>query len=652
MLRTLRSKVLAILSLLMLVSLGGVGVSFWITQQVNSKLEEINHRAVPMQRELAQLTSDSELLRREMEHSLGFTHWRDPRWKPRRVPVWALEIHRSTLERFKAEYFNSNLWQEWYTRLNRMDEKLGQLAEVLFLKIQEQNFDGASELYPEWMSLIDMIQKEGEWAKREMDRETRNSFQLAQNSVKSLRTALQILLMVVIGVSLLILWMGERALRPIGHLRKIVQHITERGSLTQDDRADLPEFSISQQDEVSDLAREFHQMATSLLEREKTVHHQKGRLEDQNRLLMQMGALNQSILKSIPSLLLVCDREGCITQCNQKMVERLGAFKEEDVVGKNVLQFPMLERFFLDDDDQAKVKKIEPTHFLSEGQSQAGVFAGSLFPLWVESDHPSGRILLLDDMTESLELQKRLQQAEHLAAVGRMSAQVAHEVGNPLHSIGLEAELALDLLSQPEVKNAQVISLRHSIQTILASVERLQKIIQNYLRLSKLSPDRSVTVDFKAVIERVLATYANSCEDQGVKVNWRFEGSAIVKGDPDLLEYALGNLMRNSLQALEVRTKGKGRIDLEMKAKNATQLQLFFSDNGPGLPAEVQTNLFKPFFTTKAQGTGLGLSFVKKVFEDMGGTFSLGDSQVNIGTVFIGTLPLDLPVICEKEFNA
>jgi len=534
MLHSLRSKVFAFLSLLILVSLSGVTFSFWITQRVNTRLSEINGRSVPMQRELTQLSSDTELLKRELDRSLGFSHWSDPRWKPKRIPVWAIEVHRSTLERIKPENLNTRSWQDWYSRLLRMNASLGELAEQLFVQLQAQNFDRASELYPEWLKNIDMIQKEVDWARREIDSETRVAFRDAQNQVQDLRLALQLLLLVVIGIALIMLWMGERALRPIGRLRKIVQTITERGALTTLERASLPEIPISKTDEVSELAREFHQMATSLIEREKMIDYQKERLEEQNKLLMQMG-----------------------------------------------------------------------------------------------------------------ELQKRLQQAEHLAAVGRMSAQVAHEVGNPLHSIGLEAELALDVASKlPSPQSTSQISLKHSLQSILQSVERLQKIIQNYLRLSKPTAAPSQPISLQETLENVLATYANSLHALKIKIDWNFNAewtrSGVVMGDSDLLEYAIGNLMKNSIQALDVNPEYDRRILIEVAQKSSTQVKIIFGDNGPGITSDVQQNLFKPFITTKAQGTGLGLSFVKKVFNDLGGDFNLLYSAKNQGTQFEGTLPLHI----------
>lgn len=528
MLKSLRSKVFAFLSCLLLVSLMGVGVSFWITQRVNARLSEINLRSVPMQRELTQLSSDTDLLKREMERSLGFSHWGDPRWKPRRLPSWAAEVHRSTLERISRDDLNSDSWRDWVFRVRRLNSELSEGAEALFLELQARHADRASVLYPEWLKSVEMLQKEVEWAKREIDQETRTAFRDAQGRVQNLRLVLQILVLVVIGVALVVIWMGERALRPIGYLRAVVKQVNQRGVLTQDDRAGIPAIPLHQTDEVSELAREFNQMATTLIERERMIEYQKARLEEQNKALMQMG-----------------------------------------------------------------------------------------------------------------ELQKRLQQAEHLAAVGRLSAQVAHEVGNPLHSIGLESELALEVLNRmaPE-KSASALSIKQSLGSILTSVERLQKIIQNYLKLSRISPEQHRSVDLKVCAENAIATYANELQKAAIQTEWHFDpalaSSNGVRGDPDLIEYAIGNLIRNSIQALEKTPAADRKITLRIELESQDRVGFQFMDTGPGIDPEVRANLFKPFFTTKANGTGLGLSFVKKVFTDAGGDFQLKSSSLNPGAHFEG----------------
>ncbi len=517
---------------MLLVSLTGVGISFWITQRVNSRLSEINLRSVPMQRELTQLSSDTELLKREMDRSLGFVHWSDPRWKPRRIPGWAIEVQRSTLDRIRKEFLVSVPWRDWEFRIRRWSGDLSSGAESLFLELQAKHMDRASVLYPEWIKSLEMLQKEVEWAKREIDQETRAAFRDAQTQVQNLRMVLQLLVLVVVGVALVVIWMGERALRPIDSLRAVVKQVSQRGALTRDERAGIPAIPMGQKDEVSELAREFNQMATTLIERERMIEYQKARLEEQNKALMEMG-----------------------------------------------------------------------------------------------------------------ELQKRLQQAEHLAAVGRLSAQVAHEVGNPLHSIGLESELALEVLNRmaPE-RSASAISIKQSLASITTSVERLQKIIQNYLKLSRITPGKKRPVDLKVAAENAIATYANELQRAGIDMEWVFDpalsASGLVSGDPDLMEYAIGNLIRNSIQALEKTPKGERKVTIRIEAGKGKRVNFEFMDTGPGMDAGVRANLFKPFFTTKANGTGLGLSFVKKVFTDAGGDFDLNTASLNPGAHFEGFFPM------------
>jgi two-component system NtrC family sensor kinase len=217
-----------------------------------------------------------------------------------------------------------------------------------------------------------------------------------------------------------------------------------------------------------------------------------------------------------------------------------------------------------------------------------------------------------------------LNRAEHLAAVGRMSAQVAHEVRNPLHSIGLEAEMAVELaanLGQP--------ALKQSLQSILRGVDRLEKITENYLKLSKLSSGSRTVVDLGDVLESVLATYASVCEAQNIRVDWRREKNANLQviGDRDLLEQVFGNLMRNSIQSLEGRAKPT--IAWSLGQTDSRKVWARIEDSGPGVPIEIRSKLFTPFVTTKAQGTGLGLSFVKKVIEDQGGSIVYWDRSSN-----------------------
>jgi signal transduction histidine kinase len=366
--------------------------------------------------------------------------------------------------------------------------------------------------------------KKLQWGIQLHEQALRDRFTESQASVSQLRTGLEMILFVVVALSLLMLWLGERALRPLDELTRLVRSITERG-LKRGDKENLPEIAMSRDDEVSALAREFHRMATQLLEWEKVVDGQKRSLADQNQLLK-----------------------------------------------------------------------------------------------------------------DKVELQEKLKEIEHLAAVGRLSAQVAHEVRNPLHAIGLEAELALETATA--VGNS---SLKSALQAILASVDRLEKITENYLRLSRMGTGERRPADLAEILEQALATYATAIEKARVRIDWKMESGADgdrglpIRADLTNLEQAIGNLLQNALQTGAKRIEfrlGTREFDGKMRAF------LRIEDDGPGVPDVVRAKLFTPFSTTKAQGTGLGLSFVKKVSEEHGGDVRLVEALDLGGAAFEISLPL------------
>lgn len=234
------------------------------------------------------------------------------------------------------------------------------------------------------------------------------------------------------------------------------------------------------------------------------------------------------------------------------------------------------------------------------------------------------------------EMVRQLHVAESLAAVGRLSAQVAHEVRNPLHSIGLEAELGLELASK-----SGNIPLKQSLLSILDSVERLEKVTESYLKLARPSRERRESLDLVGVLEATLATYANACESAQVKVEWERESGKtfICEGDPGLLEQALGNLFRNSLQSLDRPGTDSKTIRWKLETSENNKIKIRIEDSGPGLSSEVRKRLFEPFVTTRADGTGLGLAFVRKVALEHSGDVEYRPSDKLGGACFEITLP-------------
>jgi nitrogen fixation/metabolism regulation signal transduction histidine kinase len=637
--------------------------------EVNRSLDAINTVAVPLGKQFLQLEADSEVFRREIDRRMGRSNWDNSRWSPKPLPVWLVEVLRQDLKRLEdsvksdqpwADAGSKKRWRAWASSVREGFESLSVSSDRLRLALESHDLGATEAVWAEFAPTLEDWIRRVRWGSSEHERLLRQSFVTAQESVSGLRTALEAVLFVVLGLSLLVIWLGERALRPLAQLTQIARDITQRG-LRLENRVELSALPISTgDDEVSTLAREFHRMATALLERSRTVELQTDRLAGQNRLLEEMGELNASILRSIEQVLIVLDRNGCIRLANPAAQRFLVEGGRLDGAPGDAWLGSLLEAWnrlaFVKESQGAEYSAdLNSIQTIRAFQCDSRTYSGAWVPLRGAGDSADGRILVLEDITVRLEIESRLKSAEHLAAIGRMSAQVAHEVRNPLHSIGLEAELALEVSQKDQIYRNEASAARSTIQqglgSILKSVERLDKITGNYLKLSKLSAGKRERVDIGEVLEEVLASYAPVCEAQGVRVDWSCpqsqEGSEdfgnLAYIDRSLIENAVGNLFRNALQAIEGRQGA--RVEFTLSRRGSGEIVLRLEDNGPGIAPEVEARLFTPFVTSRAQGTGLGLSFAKQVFEEHGGSLRSLDKSTGRwgGAVFEMTLPIAPP---------
>jgi signal transduction histidine kinase len=232
--------------------------------------------------------------------------------------------------------------------------------------------------------------------------------------------------------------------------------------------------------------------------------------------------------------------------------------------------------------------------------------------------------------------QREIERRERLAAWADMAAQVAHEVKNPLTPIQLSAEhlerayRASGIVSAPFDAVVSVCT-----RTILESVTRLRDIASEFAAFVREPVERSQRVDMSALTRSVIRPYQDVLPE-GLRLSTRFDEDCFVLGESKLIERAIRNLMENALQA--VGETGEIRVSCLAPAGMA---ELVVEDTGPGFDEETRAHLFEPFFSTKTQGSGLGLALVKKVAEDLGGGASLErDGEVTRATL---RLPLSRP---------
>jgi signal transduction histidine kinase len=228
-------------------------------------------------------------------------------------------------------------------------------------------------------------------------------------------------------------------------------------------------------------------------------------------------------------------------------------------------------------------------------------------------------------------MERRLRQNEQLAALGRMSSQIAHQINTPLATLGLNA-----LWLQNEVERRfgrRDLEIEEASRAIAQEIERLQRAVNDYLRFARLPQTARTPQSLRDAVEQYLAFLEPELRAKQVKLEACLGDDAEVELDRDLFGQAFGNLVRNALEAMP----NGGWLGVRL-AREGDQVVLSVQDSGTGIAPEALARIFEPFFTTKKEGTGLGLTHARLVVQEHGGTLECASTRGQ-GTTFTVRLP-------------
>jgi len=223
--------------------------------------------------------------------------------------------------------------------------------------------------------------------------------------------------------------------------------------------------------------------------------------------------------------------------------------------------------------------------------------------------------------------------SQRLETLGAMAAALAHEVRNPLSTMSVNLQLLAEDFAQPHSPVEQR-TLRRA-RLLLGEVKRLDTLVGDFLKLVRGYEVRSETVD----LELLLADLLRFVEPENLRLGIRSRLAADATGrfvlaDPGLLRTALMNLVVNAQQAMAALG---GELHVETRAREH-DVEILITDTGPGIPLDLQEKVFRPWFSTKEGGTGLGLPAARRIVEELGGVLRL-HSEPGQGTRFTLTVP-------------
>lgn len=374
------------------------------------------------------------------------------------------------------------------------------------------------------------------------------------------------------------------ALRPVARLTAEVQRLAE---------GEYGRVEVAGPDEIAGLAAEFNAMVAALAGRDQA-------LRDRAEELSRMSRYLSHVLDSLHDGLWVVE-EGVVSLANPAAVTTWGI-----TLGASAESW-----------------------WLGGGSRELEWREGVRARLGVLPFGAGGWLLHAADITEAVEAAERLARSERLALVGQMLAQITHEVRNPLNALSLNAELLGDELLRLDPEQSSEASAL--LATVSHEIDRLTDLTGHYLQLARRPAAQREPVELTGILDEVARLLAPEWEFAGVGVTREVEEVGWVEADAALVKQALLNIARNAVEA--------GAKTLRWRLYRVERgVVCALSDDGEGMSAAACARATDPFFTTRAQGTGLGLALTRQILEDHGGEVQIS-SEPGQGAVIALLFP-------------
>ncbi len=364
---------------------------------------------------------------------------------------------------------------------------------------------------------------------------------------------------------------------------------------------------------------------------QKTSRMNSEQLQSLLSLITEEYELLDAVLDSLGTGILICDSFHILVQHN-KAAARILPFEFHDVQERPVWacvrenEIAAFIQQTIENEDSATAREFGVEEF-----SGTRFLSISVMPL-VRSKSVRGTIITIEDVTWKKNEELRNRRLESLASLTNLAATVAHEIKNPLGSISIYVQLLRKSLAR--IPDGTPEELVQYLDIIDEEIERLNRIVVDFLFAVRPLKFEFTSLDLNLIIQSLAAFMSEELSHASVTLILDLAQSLPhIQGDDRFLRQMLINLIQNSLAAMPT----GGTISIATSQTDDV-ITLTVSDTGTGIPADVIDRIFEPYFTTKADGTGLGLAMAYKVVKEHGGDIYV-QSEVGKGTCFRITLP-------------
>ncbi len=330
-----------------------------------------------------------------------------------------------------------------------------------------------------------------------------------------------------------------------------------------------------------------------------------------------------NIIDNVSDAIIVFDRQNGITVFNGA-AEIIFGKNRQQLIGKTITTLFDEKKCFPLFEEDIRLKQLACK---IGDHTKELLISKSIFN---DSEGNPNTVLVIRDLTEQKQMEAQLERQQRLTAMGELASGVAHEIRNPLNTISTIIQ-QLDKDFSPVSEQEEYHKLA---RLVFSEIKRINETVQDFLRFSRPERIQPTLFGFSNFIEELKTQYLPLLHKQNIRLSTELLWDGNVFWDRRQMKQVFINILQNAIEAIQE----NGHISL-IAHRQEDILEIQIEDDGPGMPETVRENIFNLYFTTKAKGTGIGLSIVQRIIFEHGGLIHI-ESTPGSGSVFTLRIPI------------